>query len=273
MGRGNGIGPLPATDNPAFMVKLCALVCERLEDWSLFRECHGALAKGLAFPLKSEEGLLWIDPANPHSPYGFTDTIFKTGELFFSSMLQWEAYRDMASMSRRIDEDASEWDKKKDQIRGSLQKFWDAEAGMFRAATVDCDQIDIWGSIYSIDCGLASAEQTQSVVEYVVRNHSSLVHRGQIRHCAPGEYWERGLTPQDHYQNGGYWATPFGWWFGAIYPAHPDLAKKTFLELVEDFRENGINEWVLNEKKAVPDYVASACQPLLGIRKAGALTD
>jgi len=272
-GVGHGIGPLPATDNPAFMVKLCALICERTRNWDLFQENRQALAKGLDYPLKSEEGLLWIDPENPHSPYGFTDTIFKTGELFFSSVLQWEAYRDMAAMSGKIGEGTMEWEEKADRIHRSLQKFWDDVTGMFRAATVDCDQIDVWGSLYAIYSGLASESQRTRIVKYMVENHEGLVHRGQIRHCAPGEYWERGLTQKDHYQNGGYWATPFGWWFAAVYPEHPDLAKTTFLELIEDFQNNGINEWVLNDKKAVPDYVASACQPLVGLRRMGLDSD
>ncbi|MCA9439441.1 MAG: hypothetical protein KC964_01445 [Candidatus Omnitrophica bacterium] len=149
---GNGIGPLPATDNPAFMVMICKLICEREDDWTLFRECQEALAKGLDYPLKSEEGLLWIDPQHPHSPYGFTDTIFKTGEIFFSSMLQWEAENAMAEMYRKVSEPAQATihEGKGRQLHESLQKFWDPEAGMFRAATVDCNQVDIGGSLYAI---------------------------------------------------------------------------------------------------------------------------
>ncbi|MCC6733153.1 MAG: hypothetical protein IT394_07970 [Candidatus Omnitrophica bacterium] len=47
------------------------------------------------------------------------------------------------------------------------------------------------------------------------------------------------------------------------------MAENTFLELVQDFRTHGIHEWILDEKSAVPDYVASACQPLVGLRRCG----
>ena len=268
---GKGIGSLPATDNPAFMVKLAYLIEKRNGDWEDYRKWREALVKGLAFPLKSPDGLLWIDPENPHSPYGFTDTIFKTGELFFSSLLQWEAYRAMADMDAAIGEKESSADftMKAEKLKSSLQKFWNADEGMFHAATVDCNQIDVWGSAYAVYSGLASQEQADRIARYLVENHGALMERVQLRHCAPGEYWERGLTPRDRYQNGGHWATPFGWWFVTVHQIDPDLAKRTFIELVEDFQKHGINEWILGDKSAVPDYVASACQPLAGLRRLG----
>jgi hypothetical protein len=225
----------------------------------------------LEFPLKSPDGLLWIDPANPHSPYGFTDTIFKTGELFFSSVLQWEAYLAMAEMEAAIGEDESSaaYAKRADALKQALQKFWHEEEGVFHAATQDCNQIDVWGSAYAVYSGLATDRQADAIARYLIKNHEALVERGQLRHCAPGEYWERGLTPKDHYQNGGHWATPFAWWFVTVHRVDSDLAKKTFIELVQDFQTGGINEWVLGDKSAVPDYVASACQPLAGLRRLG----
>jgi hypothetical protein len=270
-GVGNGIGHLPATDNPAFMVKLARLLCERKGDCSLYATSREALIRGLEYPRKSPGGLLWIDPQDPHSSYGFFDTIMMTGELFYTSVLQWEACRDVADMENRIGhpESARPFSAMADGLKVALQKFWDEQAGMFRAATADCNQIDIWGSAYSVYSGLASGDQAGRIAGYLIAHHSALMQKGQLRHCAPGEYWQRSLTSTDQYQNGGHWATPFGWWFVTVHPHAPDLAKSTFLELVEDFQKRGIHEWVLGEKTAVPDYVASAAQPLAGLRRCG----
>ncbi len=270
---GNGIGKLPATDNPAFMVKIAELLCERRGDYGLYKACRAALTKGLEYPKKSPDGLLWIDPAEPHSSYGFFDTIMMSGELFFTSVLQWDAYRAIARMDKETGQNksADEYTVRADSLKEALQRFWDTNEGMFRAATVDCNQIDIWGSVYSVYTGLANNEQADRIAKYLVTNHALLMQRGQLRHCAPGEDWQRSLTPKGQYQNGGHWAAPFGWWFVTVHRIDPELAKRTFLELVEDFRVHGINEWVLSEKKAVPDYVASACQPLAGLRRCGYL--
>jgi len=268
---GAGIGPLPALDNPAFMVKIMDLLLPPGSSEELYLQSCEALARGLEFPKTSPSGLLWVDPGDPHSSFGFFDTIFLTGEVFFASVLQWEAYKILAKFETRIgkEENARAFQMKADQLFQALQKFWEPSSGMFRAASQDCNQIDIWGSAYSVYSGLANTDQARRIAEYLIKNHSHLMQRGQLRHCAPGEYWQRSLTPRNQYQNGGYWATPFGWWFAAVHPLDKNLAEKTFHELVQDFRTHGIHEWILEEKSAVPDYVASACQPLVGLRRCG----
>lgn len=270
---GNGIGKLPATDNPAFMVKIAELLCERRGNYDLYRACREALAKGLEYPEKSSSGILWVDPAEPHSSYGFFDAISLTGDLFFTSLLQWDAYRAMARMDREVgqEDSARGYEIRADSLRKALQVFWDSKEGMFRAATVDCNQLDIWGSVYAVYTGFADDQQADRIAHYLIAHHASLIQHGQLRHCAPGEYWQRSLVPKDQYQNGGHWATPFGWWFVTVHEVDPELARRTFLELIDDFRTRGINEWVLGDKTAVPDYVASACQPLVGLRRCGYL--
>ncbi|MCG3198324.1 MAG: hypothetical protein HUU16_03205 [Candidatus Omnitrophica bacterium] len=265
----NGIGPLPATDNPAFMVKLAHLLGRRRGDFSLYEGCRAQLARALDYPLKSASGLIWVDPGAPHSSYGFFDTILMSGELFFASLLQWEAHERIAEMERSAgrEEVAATHLSRAEKLKRALQRFWDPSAGMFRAASMDCNQIDIWGSAFSVYSGLASQAQSERISNYLVTHHKALMQRGQLRHSAPGEYWERSLTPKDRYQNGGHWATPFGWWFVTVYHKDPELAKRTFVELVEDFQRNGIKEWVKGGDSAVPGYVASACQPLVGLAR------
>ena len=46
-------------------------------------------------------GLPWSDPSNPHIGYGFTDTIAKTGNALYSSVLYWDASKQLAAPSLR----------------------------------------------------------------------------------------------------------------------------------------------------------------------------
>jgi hypothetical protein len=53
----------------------------------LFGKWSPHLIKGMNYIPLAANGLVWNDPAKPHSPYGFTDTVAKTGELFMESLL------------------------------------------------------------------------------------------------------------------------------------------------------------------------------------------
>ena len=39
------------------------------------------------------------------------------------------------------------------------------------------------------------------------------------------------------------------------------------IDLVNDFRERGVSEWVLGDHLAVMNYLASATMPLAGVRR------
>jgi hypothetical protein len=86
----------PNLDNGPFLV-FAAAIChdtvtaERRK--FLYRKWAPALAKGMDYVPLAPSGLVWNDPDKPHSPYGFTDTVGKTGELFMESVLYWRAGR------------------------------------------------------------------------------------------------------------------------------------------------------------------------------------
>jgi len=44
------------------------------------------------------------------------------------------------------------------------------------------------------------------------------------------------------------------------------LADRTVIEMVSDFKKGGTCEWILGEKRRLPNYLASALLPLAGIR-------
>jgi len=89
----------------------------------------------------------------------------------------------------------------------------------------------------------------------------------KLVHIKPGGvYWETCRAARDTYQNGGYWATPAGWFVYTLDRVDPALADQTVLDLVADFRTGGACEWMLGDKRQLPNYLASACLPLAGIR-------
>ena len=53
---------------------------------------------------RDRSGLIWIDPLYPHTPYGFTDNVVKTGNELFCSLLYWEASGCLAKMAAASDD-------------------------------------------------------------------------------------------------------------------------------------------------------------------------
>lgn len=265
-------GPNPPPDNPSFMVKLAFRYWELTGDISLFERYRGQLIRGLEFvPVSRQSGLVHIDPSQPSSPYGFTDAIAKTGDQLFDSLLLQEASTDLAIMLMATGDlvEARHWTRRAAKLERDLQSLYDPATGMFLAASADCRQVDIWGSAYAVYLGVASPSQRESVARYLVDHYDGIVVRGQVRHTAPGEYWQRTIVPnRDVYQDGAYWALPAGWVAAAIDQIDHDLARSMMVDLVCDFQANGINEAVNPAigYLAVPDYVASAVSVLPALR-------
>jgi len=250
-----------ALDNGAFMALLVCAYCDRRADWSFFRDVEPALRRGLDHTRRAANGLVYNPPEAPQCPYGFTDTVAKTGHLLFCSVLYYDACRRMAEACRRAEcGDPDEYQRRAAWIRKSLPLLWNDKVGMFWAADQDCKQVDVWGSALAVHVGCASAEQAQRVADYLVRHYDQLVQRGQVRHLPAGETWQRLLTPirPGTYQNGAYWATPVAWVAPTIARRDLDLAVRMVRDVLTDFRRRGIAECVNGRHQRVLNYVASA---------------
>jgi len=113
--------------------------------------------------------------------------------------------------------------------------------------------------------GVADAGQSRAIAGYFKTHYARIVQHGQIRHLPGGVYWEQGCR-RDTYQNGAYWATPTGWFVYALERVDPALADKTVIDMVAHFRKHGACEWIFGDQRKLPNYLASACNPLCGIR-------
>jgi hypothetical protein len=264
----------PNLDNPPFLVIAVDEHLRRLprrQADALFREWAASLDKAMAWIPRSAAGLVSNNPAKPHSPYGFTDTIGKTGELFFESLLDWTASRRLADWHRRTGTlgAAKQHQQRAELIERNLGRLWDENAGAFLAATEDCRQVDIWGNAYAIWLDFPLGRKRARILAFLHQRHTEYVWRGQVRHLLKGEHWQRLLAPvqPERYQNGAYWATASGWVIWALAKQDRQLARTFWNDLITDFRSGGICECVNEGYRQLPSYVVSATNPLAAARR------
>lgn len=277
----------PPTDNSQFLVKLICSYVKQSGDLDFFSENSNRLECAMSAIPRDTSGLVWIDPAIKRSPYGFTDQIGKTGHELFSSLLFYEAAQDMAELYGIIGDTLhwKKWQYEKDKILRSLDMLWKEEDGAFYAADIDCRQLDVWGSAYAAYSDIIQGERQEKISRWLAKNYDAIVSRGHVRHLTYPEYWKNLLYSPDNgygedfgyypkpgtYQNGAYWATPAAWVSGVIRLTDPRLADQMLLDLIEDFKKNGINEAFNDETGYVGarDYAASVTLILGELRRLG----
>jgi hypothetical protein len=266
----------PNLDNGPFLVFAAASGLDRAPEErrpNLLRRWLPALLKGMDYVPLASSGLVWNDPARPHSPYGFTDTVGKTGELFMESLLYWRAARILAGWEREIGASTDMgriWEERAAAVEKNIGSLWDDRTGMFLAASGDCRQTDIWGNAFAIYYGFPLGGKADRIVDWLAANVAAYAWHGQIRHLPAGEYWQRQLLPgdKDRYQNGAYWAAAAGWVIFALDRKSPELARRLLHELVADFRSGGVCECVSPDgTRKLPSYVNSATNPLGAARR------
>ncbi|MDR3198352.1 MAG: hypothetical protein LBU34_10845, partial [Planctomycetaceae bacterium] len=102
-------------------------------------------------PKNPETGLVRIDPQSDwdRCSYGFHDSVRKKGDVFFESLLYFEAAQRLAEMfeAAKRQEDAERFRKEADSVKNQINKiFWDEKLSLYRAATIQSCEGDIWGS-------------------------------------------------------------------------------------------------------------------------------
>jgi hypothetical protein len=265
------MGQNPVADGSQFTVAVVWHTYRRTKDERVLRESIDPLLKAMDIvPRNPATGLVHIKPGAQwdRCPYGFTDTVRKQGDELFCSLLFVQASRQLSDLLNCAGHPAqvAAWQREAQRVAVSIRKvFWDSDVGLFRAATVCCREHDIWGSAFAVYLGVADNEQAKAVAAYFQKNYSRIVQKGQIRHLPGGVYWEKGC-PRDTYQNGGYWATPTGWFVYALDLVDSALADQTVVDMVRDFQAGGACEWIFNGERRLPNYLASASLPRAGIR-------
>ncbi|MEI7835852.1 MAG: hypothetical protein WCK05_05505 [Planctomycetota bacterium] len=265
------MGANPVADGSQFTVEVAWYTYQKTKDDQLLKEVLDKLVETMdAAPRNPATGLIHIKAEGwDRCPYGFTDSIRKQGDELFCSLLYVQACRQLADLMEAGNrpEDAKKWRSEAEKLLPVIRKtFWDGKTGLFLATTGLCNQPDIWGSAFAVYLDVASAQQAKTIAAYFKDHYGQIVQKGQIRHLPGGLFWQAGCDPNT-YQNGGFWATPTGWFVYTLDLVDPKLADQTVIDLVNDFRERGVSEWVLGDHLAVMNYLAIATMPLAGVRR------
>lgn len=254
-------------DNTPFLVFAVSAYFDRIGPQvakPLFEAWCTRLDSGMACIPLDAEGLVYNDAANPHSPYGFTDTVCKTGRLFMESVLFWRACRQMERMYRTLTQEsaaAARYGVWADRVERALPVLFDAQAGAFFAADGVCRQHDVWGMLYLLYVGLPLSPEIRTQVEnWLSENRRRYIYKGQICQLLDGAPWEKLLieVPAGEYQNGAYWATASGWALDFFRRSDPAFAEAMLSELAEDFEKDGICECINEGYRKLPQFVVSA---------------
>jgi hypothetical protein len=270
---GNGtLGRNPVADGSQFAVDVAWQTFKKTRDTNLVAEIASKLIVGMkAVPRNPSTGLVHIMPGAEvdRCPYGFTDSVHKQGDELFCSLLFVQASRQLADLLEAVGRngEAGYWRDQAAQVSRKIREvFWDPGIGLFRAATLVCNQPDIWGSAFAVTLGVADREQARAVARYFKEHYGEIVKRGQLRHLPGGMFWEATFTKPGTYQNGAYWATPVGWFVETLDLADHKLADQTVIDLVDDFiATRDENECINDGYSNVSHYIASTTLPLAGI--------
>lgn len=254
-------------DNTPFLVYAIYFYLKKLdfnESKRLFCEWKDRIIKGMDCIPIGKTGLVFNESEKPHSPYGFTDTVCKEGNLYIESLLYWRACRFLSELFAEYcgnTEKSAEYDKKATAIEKEIYSLYDSKSGMFFAADKVCRQIDIWGALYMLFIGFPINKQCyETVCSWLLSNKTRYIYKGQICQLPDGEPWEKLLidVAPGEYQNGAFWATASGWALQFFIKHDRSFVDKMLDEMLDDFQKDGICECINRNYRKLPEFVVSA---------------
>ena len=262
-----GGGDFPANpnlDNGCFIILAVDTylnLIEPEEASSFFTKWCDTLCRGIDCLPINRDGIIENISTPPHSPYGFTDCICKTGLLAMETLLLWRALNCLYKRLPQNNIRKNTYFQYIKNIENSFVNIFTSPEGMFYAATGTCKQIDIWATCYAVSIGFPLSDfQKNQIADWLLKNYDSIVYCGQIRHLPANTYWEATFidVPKNTYQNGAFWATATGWFFDAIASFNASKACSLIDDLLQYFKNVGIYECVGPGYKKLDTYVASA---------------
>jgi len=269
-------GGRQAADSALFFAKLVRAHARNGGERAFLETIFPALERAFGtVPVEAATGLVWIDPAAPHTAYGFTDTIAITGRHLYCSLLRFEAAGILAELATQLGRrDAAERHAAEAaRIKASLEHLWSPEHGLYLAGSQDCRQADVWGSAYALAIGATDASRRRVVAETLYAQRGKFLLRAQVRHLLLPEFWQRRVvvaewTEPGTFQNGPYWGTATGWVAEAFETLEPGRGIALLRELAADIAAHGVWECIGPDGYArVANNVSSACLPYASWKK------
>ena len=171
-------------DTAAFITRTVNCVLTRLgvrtdAAKSFYLRWRAVLARAIyAMPVDGETGLVSNDPLYPHTVFGFTDTVCKTGLLCMESLDLWRAYRILDGLETAYGYGDGGFAAGAEKIEGSLERVF-YRGALLDAATLDCAQPDIWASAYAVSQGFPLSDKAKkSIAGWLAENFESYMWRG-----------------------------------------------------------------------------------------------
>lgn len=198
-------------------------------------------------PSAAKSPLVSVNEENRGVDFGFRDAIYMTGDLCFSSILKYQAAKELAEIFQKVGQ-ANRYAHYKNCAR-SLKKLIPAtfltRSGLLKASTGISGQNDVWSTSFAAYLGILTNRQTEkasaALNEAYLKGHLSW--KGNIRHVLNSDdfdatnVWQRSLVKKDTYQNGAYWGTPVGWVAQLMAKTQTQNARKLVKEYIQELRE------------------------------------
>ncbi|MFO0835553.1 MAG: hypothetical protein U0638_11320 [Phycisphaerales bacterium] len=253
-----------------------------------------------AIPCNPDTQLVTSDETNNAKDWGFCDSVTKSGQLLFPSILRCIAARQLTNLTFLIDDNVV----RSDQFSLQFIKTWaslttrlptppitdnradDCEVWL-RSATELGNQPDVWGSAFALGSRTIKDDDAKCVSRALVRafRDKTAVRDGLVRHILTTDTtnnagWQKSVSPVGEYQNGGYWSTPSGWYIAAMYVTDPaaarDMARDFVRTLRSWLRDDGTTrawEWSNPDtgRTANEFYAASVALPWIALKNANLL--
>jgi len=180
--------------------------------------------------------------------WGFCDQITKSGLLLFPSLLKLRAAKHMEKMTKlcHYHEESERFSAIAKNTKAFITEEFSSEEGWLLSSTGICRQPDVWGTAFAIFIDALDGEILDKAIEALKDGYlrKQVSRDGYFCHV-PMEYdhsekssWEKAIPEKGKYQNGGFWATPTGWYAYALSLSDKELARRLMTELAEHTNAN-----------------------------------
>ncbi len=247
-----------------------------------------------AMRVNPDTGLCWAaDAPEQHQvDWGYNDSITKTGDLLFPSLLRIESCHKLAALLEgggqlgRASAIRSQAARLRAAIvdtfvsrfeHGARTDTWLVSAGGTGRLP------DVWGTALAVHRGFVPDDVARALATSLLHAYreGTAVFRGQIRHVPSSfGYWPVAASKPGTYQNGAYWGYASGWYVDALSRVDRKAARDCFLDYLgameEGWNDSGeacawecVNPALDHYQN--PGYLATVAIPYVSLAAAGLL--
>jgi len=215
-------------------------------------------------------GLTYVNPQRPSVGYGFHDMAAITGFELMSSLALYRGLQRAASLFDGVigAEVVRRWNGLADKIKANLHRLYDDEQGAFRAGSVDCRQVNVWGN--GLAYWLVDKQKQKRIADWYFQHRDQIFKCGYTCQIAEPNGWQRQLVEcrVGTYINGGFWSTGTGYILPVLARHYPDLAVDLIRQLVENLPAHNFTEALSADGKGHSNltFITGVAMPMVGLR-------